>query len=412
MRWSTRAWTSPLVVAVLSMAAPAMAEPEPLPAAVDWPTLARIAVARSPRLAAVRGEVAVARTDAVTAERYPNPSLGYELDQVFAGANPGNLQVHALTLQQPLMLGGQRSARRRAATLAVATAEAGVAVTRSELLHELRATWIDAVAKQAEAAELEAGVKRLDALVAVVAERAKLGHASAFDTRRVEAEVEGMKGELASTRVESQVASAAIGVVLGLPGWQPTVTGGLDEAAAAQAAGETAVERAAEREVDAARADVSLAKAERWPDLVVSAGATFGRDASTEGAVVGLSWELPVFDFGRGRLARAQAELAASAERRDATKAEADARRSALAAMVEAKAAALDRFDDDYLPRVEDVARLADEAYQGGVATLLDLLDALHNAIGARRDRIGLVADLRHAEADLAAARGALDAPP
>ncbi|MFO0748365.1 MAG: TolC family protein [Myxococcota bacterium] len=427
-----RAWLTGVAGAVFGLALawtssmPEAAEPAPpaaeaaLPDRVDWPALARLALARSPRLAAVARDIDVAHSDAIAADRYPNPTLGYELDQVVGGANPGNLSVHALTVQQPLMIGGQRHARHAAATSAVGSAEAALEVSKAGLLHDLRLAWIDAAANDAEAAVLKAGVARLDAIVAVVRERATLGHASLYDVRRVETEVDGMKQELATTEADAARRarpSARCSASRAGRRWPAARSTSRCRAVSARPAVRTgpAAPRSSGRRCARWRrpdAEVDLARAERWPDLVVTAGATIGQDATTAGAIVGLAWELPVFDSGRGAVARARAELLASRARRDATHAEAEAQRSALAAAVAARKTALEQFDASFAPHAEEVAGLAEDAYKGGVTSLLDLLDAVRGAIDARREHLDRLAALRRAEAELAAAEGGLDTAP
>ena len=100
----------------------------------------------SPELAAARHSVAAAAGRRRQADAFPNPALSYSREQT---SHEGESTAQDIvSLEQPLEMGGQRSARRAAAASAHAAAEARLAATAARIDYEVARSYAAAVASQ------------------------------------------------------------------------------------------------------------------------------------------------------------------------------------------------------------------------------------------------------------------------
>jgi cobalt-zinc-cadmium efflux system outer membrane protein len=133
---------------------------------------------------------------------------------------------------------------------------------------------------------------------------------------------------------------------------------------------------------------VSLARANRIPDVTVAAGARHFNDDDDIAAVFSLSAPLPFFDHNQGALAEAEARLArAREERRSADK----ALRTALWTAYDQCVAAEEQralIDDSVLPAANRVLATTMTAYRNGLAPYHEVVDAKRTLYELRIDRI------------------------
>ena len=104
-----------MVLAASSVNLSCVAGASELPQAVTIDELLQLLRERSPRLVAERAQIDVAAADLIAAEVLPNPSISYGSTNVVGGKKntlfEGNLQQQS-TIEVPLLIAGQRSARR------------------------------------------------------------------------------------------------------------------------------------------------------------------------------------------------------------------------------------------------------------------------------------------------------------
>src|SRR5262249_24357391 len=80
----------------------------PLPESVTLDQVLQLLSEESPRTIAERSEVRIAAADRIDAELWPNPDISYGGTQLARGPNTGTARAHQITMQQPLLLFGQR----------------------------------------------------------------------------------------------------------------------------------------------------------------------------------------------------------------------------------------------------------------------------------------------------------------
>ena len=318
-------------VAALAFASPSMAiEPvaEPAPSYEDL--IARLDALPSTLEAVAVYDAAAARAE--QARALPNPSIAYDRENVY-GTGPysgvGNAET-TLTINQPLELFGQRSARIQAAR-----SEANVADLRRE-----QARWQVAARLALAYAEAEAAARRHD----LAAEALSL---TEQDARGVAAMVEqGREATLRDIQAQSEVASARAAVdeasalrdaafarlsaiaLLDRP-VQAIGASLLDRAPGTPQAGDAdplAVQVAQAELVTAGRL-VTVERRRARPDVNASLGMRRYRDTGDEAFTVGIELTVPLFDRNRGGIRAAYAEQRAAEARLIAQKQETQAER-------------------------------------------------------------------------------------
>jgi len=365
-----------------------------------------------------REAVAAARARAVTAGTRPNPTLGIDREQL--GGNGGYHET-VLTVGRSLDVTGQREARREVAGREVAAAEARLAADAAHARAQVRTAYLRAVGAEARLAVLSDAV-----LVFREAERAgqsryREGDISAYELQRLQVETARYETMLAEARLEQLRAGRELASLTAFePGREGLVLLPADSltgllAPAAALSGDAALAlarrradvRAAEADVEAARARVALAGRGRRFNPTVTAGLK-EQAGGMYGGVLGVSVPLPLSDRNQGPIAEAEAALA-QAETRLALAvraAEADVLRA-----LDRQRSLADRLTlrEGLLARTGTLLQSARVAYAEGEMTLLELLDAAETYRTAREQADALLAEYLLSVADVERAIGGTD---
>jgi cobalt-zinc-cadmium efflux system outer membrane protein len=351
-----------------------------------------LARAASPDLRAAQAAVETARGRELQAGAIENPALSYSTERT-AGGGQSNSQ-HIAGLEQRLEIGGQRGARRSAATARRRAAEARLAGARALVDFEVTRAYAQVIAadrrarfaRQASAAFTEAG--------RVSAKRLAAGDISGYADRRLRLEAARYAALQAEAALASRSARTALSLLI-----SPTADSIREVAfvlsdsisAAIPQLNVAALSAIALRnradylttslEAEALAAESRLASRERIPSPVFSAGykteKSAGISESLNGFAVGLSFPIPLFDRRAGAIQATEAEnrravaeteivrrriVREVAEAYDALRA-VDEQRALLAPQLGAPAAA--------------ALRSAQVAYSEGEIPLLEWLDAV-----------------------------------
>ena len=363
----------------------------------------------SPSLEANAATVRAASSALSVAALRPNPELVAETENV-VGTGPYRGFRSAETtigVAVPLELGGKRSARVAVAGAQLTRAQVGAAVARADLILLVTQQYTEAVA-----AEQRLGIARGQLQLAEEASRVAhvrivAGVASPIELQR--AEVLRIN---AQTALDNAVRSAALarenlGRLSGrsLPnerldsGWFETIAtqplpGGTDPEGTLSVAAATA-------DATVATAQLRLARAQRVPDVTVSASARRFSESSDTAAVFGVSVPIPLFNNGSAAVAQARAlQDAATAQRRLAVS---EAERSIAAARIEvANAADTARgAGGPALAAATEAARIVRVGYAAGRFSQLELLDAERTLAQTRGEWVNALAAYHDAKARL-----------
>ena len=391
----------------------------PETASMDLAEVLRIVREVSPRLAIQREGVRTAEAGRITAGAYPNPSVSFGRSRPSGGQSTlftGTRQDQA-SLDMPLLIAGQRSARLDRAEREIEAARTRVDAGASSLAAEASAAFVSLLAAQEKAALLAHAGNDLGRLRDIVRGRAEQGVASRYDLARLEIEFGSFRARLDDAQADIADRAGSLAALLGLPQLTPRAVGvlgplqlGADalKAPRDRAPASPAVSAAAGEE-RAARSGIEVARSERWPVPSVSVGRAWTSDPFGAANFLGLSVEIPIFDTRRGPVARAESEAAAASLRRELAQAEVVATLERYGNVITVRQAALQRFDAETASRLTALEEMAEQAYRFGRSSIFELLDSTRLRYELRQSRIELVGALMEAQLRFLATSGSLE---
>lgn len=375
---------------------------------LDEAEAVRRALARPALEQQLRARLDLARADASSARRWPDPEVSWSHEQVRSGGVTEREDVALLS--QRLDLSGRRGLRADAADRRVEAASADAALLRLEVEAEARHAFAAALAQERKVSAARAVAQRLGTIAEAVTRRAASGDVAGYDRRRIERERALVLGRLDLEEGALARARARLAALIGAD----------DPAAPLALRGELAgppppplpalLDRLPARpdlralELEAAAGELEARAAGRWlvPEVEVGGGlktvdAGSGRDA---GFAAALTVPLPLFSRdrderlrgdARARAARSRSALALEAARAEAAGLHAEATRLS--------AAAARRLDDG--ADTAGLLRSAEAAYRGGEVGVLELVDAYRSTLDADLAQVELEWAARRARIDL-----------
>lgn len=371
------------------------------------PEVLELAGSASPNIDAADAGVRAADAARRIAGLRPNPSLNTDIENVGGSRAYNEIEVpkQTVSIGVPVELGGKRSAR-----IAVADAQGNRAqieriAAGSDLMFVVTQAYVEAVA-----ADRRLTTARDQAAIAAEAVRAAhvrvvAGRASPLEEQR--AEVLRISADAAVDRAGrlADLARANLGRRIGRP-----VTNALDQAwfdrigtygPQSTQSGSSLAVAAARASEDAAEAQLRLARAQRLPDVTVTAGVRRVPISNGVAAVLGISVPLPLFNSGASSVAQASAERdRATALRRAAeldTEQEIEQARADLANAIEAARTAA----GPSLAAAQEAARIARIGYREGKFGQLDLIEAERTLAETRSAAIDALVAFHNAQAQL-----------
>jgi len=341
------------------------------------------------------------------ARQRPNPEFSVEEERETPHWSIGGTM--------PLEIAGKRGRRVDVANATLAVTEADTARVLADVRSDVRHAYYQAVAasRRVEVAqELENVASRASA---AAQERFQTGAAPRLDALQAQLALSEAQNETAAARGELIAFRAELNALLGYTAdAQPQLSDTLEsgappamEAALSQALGANADLRVLDRQLDEARARVSLAKAMRRPDPSVSATLTYDAQPEfTSGWRFGGTIALPIFTTGRADVAVAQATVVRAQADRDARAAQIGGAVAAAVARASAARQAVQRYQTDILPAAQQVEAMAQESYSSGQTALPALLQTLQAGREIRQRAVQAGLDYQLALADLERAIG------
>lgn len=345
----------------------------------------------APRQMELDAEADQAEGLARQAHARPNPTVSLMTENI-AGERPYDgfgRSENTFQLNQPIELGGKRSARIAAGEAGVEAAKARTREGRLTFAYDLARAYAAAEIAdrridlaQDEVEEAEADLKAARALV-------QAGKEARLRSLQAETEVNAMRAMLDTAKAERVGAYARLSALSG----QSIAFTGLAEPLLARLEArpsygpadpaESAPFLMAKADSDVAMHRVTLAKRQAMPDLTVTVGLRRLEIDNANALIAGVSLPFPLFDRNRGNIDAAQAELRGAEARKAAvlleTQAEIDGA-LALNDATDARAVAADHT----LRTAEESYRLARIAYEAGKSPLIELLAARHGLGTAR----------------------------
>lgn len=362
---------------------------------------------KAPRQEIIEADIARAEGLAQQARARLNPSVSALTENV-GGQSPYNgFNRSETTIQfnQPIELGGKRSARIAAGEAGVKAAKARGVDGRLAYAYDLARAYGTAeiadrriLLAEDELEEAEEDLRIARALVGA-------GKEARLRSLQAETETNALRAALSSVLADRVAAYARLSALTG-QGTQFTslaepLLKRLDPALRYGPVDplQTAPYLAAKAEREAAAFRVTVAKRQATPDVTVSLGARRLEGDKANALLVGVSVPLPLFDRNRGNIAAAQADFRGADARVEAARLEAASNIQAALSLNEAANVRVTAAEQT-LATAEETYRLARIAYEAGKSPLIELLAARHS-LGLAR---GVVLDAEAARLDARAA--------
>jgi cobalt-zinc-cadmium efflux system outer membrane protein len=358
----------------------------------DVPALIPCALTRSPALRKARHEVDAVESRRITAgRRLPsNPVL--ELGLAHRRTDDGRTDLdRGIDLAQSFEVGGQRGARLATADAELRAAQARAAAIEREIVSAVLGAAVTVMQAREDLRFASDETAAASMLVAVSAGREREGLGSSFDHDLAEAaRIEALRRERDARRTLAG-AEAALALLVGEDvrlAKDATTPPAFSPAAELPVLEEQAMATRAEvvagiAEVEASRAQLTLLRRERIPDITIAASLRH----EEFGTIVGgrLSLPLPLFRRNQGEIGEqaartGQAEVAAGDSR---LRVRMEVRAAHLA--WEQTAAIFAEVPADLEPRLAADTRSLRDAYARGAMPMTALIAAMREVYAARR---------------------------
>jgi cobalt-zinc-cadmium efflux system outer membrane protein len=358
---------------------------------LTWRDVVRLAEAH-PRLATDQLQIAAARKGVDAAGAVPNPTLEAGLGRGQARTGDESRAESELALSIPFGWIAQRGSKLEAAGAEVDVVLAESKASRRDVLLQLRTLFWGLAYEQARVGVLETLVEQTSKLAQTVKRRVETGEVRPVEAPLVEIELEKVTAELEAARTLLRARQTALARWLAVSPGQTLVANAdlsalpvvLDrEAALAKARSADPALMIVSARSRVLAADVRTERRAPIPSFSLRGFATDELDRKAWG--VGVAVEIPVWNWNTGRIAQAEAKLAAGRRGAEAAALEVETTVIEAQAACTASVATAKRFRDNIVPRSETAAFTMERTYQLGEANLLPVIDARRTLLDSRR---------------------------
>ena len=309
---------------------------------------------------------------------YPNPTVGYQGEQIRGGSFHGGEQ--GFFIQQDIVLGGKLGLNRTIFDQELKQAETEAEEQKVRVVTNVHLSYIQALAAK-QTLELRQNLSKLaDDAVQTSHQLANVGQADAPDV--LESEVEAQQAELAVIMAEQnqQRIWKTLSAVVGNPRLPLTrLEGKLEDTPQVNTdelvekiANESPAVRIAELGVKRAEAALARANREPIPDLQIRGGMQQNGELLPEpnGKSVGLQGfadvgvRIPIFDRNQGNVATARADLERAKREVERVKLVLRKRAASVVQSYTFSQTAVDRYKNQMIPRAQKAYEMYAKKYQ------------------------------------------------
>lgn len=397
------------IVSVFSFAAlsailgSAHAEPLTLEQAVE------LALQRAPQVAAVQSEVDAARARAESAGRLPDPSLVIGIENLPVNGDEAwsvsrdFMTMRQIGVMQDVPNGAKRTAMRSVAQAEVRASEAQQRETELTVAQATAEAWVGLKTAQDLSRTLETLESELSLEVTSTNASLRAARASTLDALAAHDALLALKDRLVTARAEARIARTQLARWIG-PDAEHLETSGTpifstltpDQEQALTTLHSHAALVALDAQLDVARAEVDLARAEKKPDWAT--GLSYSKRGDAFSDMISLEFRIGLPLFSRTRQdpqirARRAAVSQLEAER------DSDARMHAaeISQMLERWRAARERADlieRERLPLAQERTQAAMASYRSAGASLSEVLASVRQEIEIREQHAMIMREL------------------
>jgi outer membrane protein, heavy metal efflux system len=357
--------------------------------------LQQMALQNNPTFAQSAANIQAAEGRKKQSGLYPNPTVGYQGEQIRGGSFHGGEQ--GFFVQQDIVMGGKLGLNRKIFDQELKQAETEADEQKMRVVTNVRMSYIQALAAQ-QTLELRQNLCKLaDDAVETSHQLANVGQADAPDV--LESEVEAQQAQLAITMAEKNQLRVwtALAAVVGNPRLPlMKLEGKLEDTPPVNA--DELVEKIVNEspavkiaELGIKRADAALAREKREPipDLQLRGGmqqngellsAPNGRSVGLQGfADVGV--RIPLFNHNQGNIAIAKADAERARREEERVKLLLRERAASVVQNYTFSQAAVDRYKNQMIPRAQKAYEMYSKKYQETAAAYPQVLIAQRTLI-------------------------------
>src|SRR6201988_2082173 len=340
--------------------------------------LQQMALQNNPTFAQSAANIQAAEGRKKQSGLYPNPTVGYQGEQIRGGSFHGGEQ--GFFVQQDIVLSGRLGLNRTISDQELKQAETEAEEQRIRVVTNVRMSYIQALAAQ-QTLELRQRLSKLAAdAVQTSHQLANVGQEDAPDG--LESEVEAQQSELAVTMAEQnqQRVWKSLSAVVGNPRLplarlegklEATVPVNADELVE-KIVNESPAVRIAELGVKRADATLARARRESIPDLQIRAGMQQNGELLSEpsGKPVGLQGfadvglRIPIFNRNQGNIVTAKADVERAKREVERVKLVLRERAAGIVQNYTFSQTAVDRYKNQMIPRAQKAYEMYARKYQ------------------------------------------------
>lgn len=363
----------------------------------------------APRHKAALAQLQVAQARKVGARVLPNPIFNFQVLHLISGYNQNGFGTYTVYFQQPVLIGGQRQMRGKAAKAAERSAQSEVSAQFHDLAAEGRHMFVALQARQQHHEVLKSAITDLERVEAMVTSRHTAGAESRYDVARIGLAVRQWRAHTISADAEIRDVAGHLGVLVGRPQWRPHAEGQFEPMGITADArslwpdvqrSQPSIRAAKDRETLAER-DLKATRREVWPQPTFGLGVVGIDNFFSMSVVGGIVMPMPVFDWGQGPVAKAKAELHVARIEKDAHVTELQAELDRVTSVLQERKRALAGFEADVLSQTTELQRMAEDAYVTGQVEILELIDAVEAHYELELQHVELMEHVMHAEIDV-----------
>src|ERR1700732_4233941 len=380
-----------LAVSLFLVSLPGRAQtPAPDHKTITLEELQQMALQNNPTFAQSAANIKAAEGRKKQSGLYPNPTVGYQGEQIRGGSFHGGEQ--GFFIQQDIVLGGKLGLNRKIFDQEFKQAETEAEEQKLRVVTNVRMSYIQALAAQ-QTLELRQNLSKLaDDAIETSHQLANVGQADAPEV--LESEVEAQQAQLAVTMAEQnqQRVWKALAAVVGNPRLALIkLDGKLEDTPPVNAAelvekivDESPAVRIAELGGKRAEAALARAKREPIPDLQLRGGMEQNGEllAGPGGRAIGLQAfasagvRIPIFDRNQGNIATAKADAERAKREVERVKLLLRERAASVVQNYTFSQTAVDRYKNQMIPRAQKAYEMYTKKYQEMAAAYPQVLIA------------------------------------
>jgi cobalt-zinc-cadmium efflux system outer membrane protein len=336
--------------------------------------LISLAVSRHPDLAMAQARVQAARGKLVQAGLYPNPTVGWDAEEMaFQGSGKAGKQ--GPSVGQQVVTGGKLELGQQAAAAGVTVADWQATVRYYDIVRRTRLAYFEYLVAQQEVHLAQESLGFAEEGVATTEKRAQAGVGGQPDVLRAKVEQQQSRNRLRLAQQRLDTARSLLALAVNQPGQRfEQVDGTLERAIPTyeeEPLTQAVLARSAEVQeaqamVQQAAADLQLAEAQVLPNVDVRVHPLYDFEVEQTKLTVSVGLPLPLFNRNQGNILTARAELLRSLQGVEQVQLRLREQVATLYRRYAAARSQVELYQKEVLPTAQESLRLVRLAFERG----------------------------------------------